>query len=113
MPAGLAVRSITSAYAGAALAPKDQRVLGAAVALGTARDPSVRKRLSMPPSVMTSLAPHRAVARPPCCGQVEQLVGDNHDHNDQQSVDERHIGIEHCVTYGRAECDHQQELDGR
>jgi len=36
IPIGLAVRSITSAYAGAALAPKDQRALGAAVAVGTA-----------------------------------------------------------------------------
>ncbi|WBH17957.1 DUF4126 family protein [Sphingomonas radiodurans] len=33
---GLAVRSVTSAYAGAALAPKGSRVTGAAVALGTA-----------------------------------------------------------------------------
>ena len=36
VPIGLAVRSITSAYAGAALAPRDQRALGAAVAVGTA-----------------------------------------------------------------------------
>ena len=36
VPIGLAVRSITSAYAGAALAPKGQRITGAAVALGTA-----------------------------------------------------------------------------
>lgn len=36
VPIGLAVRGITSAYAGAALAPRDQRALGAAVALGTA-----------------------------------------------------------------------------
>jgi len=36
VPVGLAVRSITAAYAGAALAPRDQRVLGAAVAVGTA-----------------------------------------------------------------------------
>ena len=36
VPIGLAVRSVTSAYAGAALAPKGQRVTGAAVALGTA-----------------------------------------------------------------------------
>lgn len=33
---GLAVRSITAAYAGAALAPRDRRVLGAAIAVGTA-----------------------------------------------------------------------------
>ena len=36
VPIGLAVRSITAAYAGAALAPKEQRALGAAVAVGTA-----------------------------------------------------------------------------
>lgn len=36
IPIGLAVRSITAAYAGAALAPKDQRVFGAAVAVSTA-----------------------------------------------------------------------------
>lgn len=36
VPIGLAVRSITSAYAGAAVAPKGQRVTGAAIALGTA-----------------------------------------------------------------------------
>lgn len=36
VPVGLAVRSITAAYAGAALAPRDQRVLGAVVAVGTA-----------------------------------------------------------------------------
>ena len=35
-PIGLAVRSVTAAYAGAALAPKDRRVLGGAVAVGTA-----------------------------------------------------------------------------
>ena len=36
VPIGLAVRSITSAYAGAALAPRNQRALGAAVAVGAA-----------------------------------------------------------------------------
>jgi len=36
VPIGLAVRSITAAYAGAALAPRDKRVLGAAIAVGTA-----------------------------------------------------------------------------
>lgn len=36
VPVGLAVRSVTSAYAGAALAPRDKRLLGAAVAVGTA-----------------------------------------------------------------------------
>lgn len=36
VPIGLAVRSVTAAYAGAALAPKDKRVLGATVAVGTA-----------------------------------------------------------------------------
>lgn len=36
VPIGLAVRSVTAAYAGAALAPRDRRVLGAAVAVGTA-----------------------------------------------------------------------------
>lgn len=36
VPIGLAVRSVTSAYAGAALAPRDQRALGAAVAVGAA-----------------------------------------------------------------------------
>ena len=36
VPIGLLVRSITSAYAGAALAPRDQRALGATVAVGTA-----------------------------------------------------------------------------
>ena len=36
VPIGLAVRAVTSAYAGAALAPKNQRALGAAVAVGTA-----------------------------------------------------------------------------
>lgn len=36
VPIGLVVRSITSAYAGAALAPRDRRVLGGAVATATA-----------------------------------------------------------------------------
>lgn len=36
VPIGLAVRGITAAYSGAALAPRGQRVLGAAVAVGTA-----------------------------------------------------------------------------
>ncbi|WP_231746497.1 DUF4126 domain-containing protein [Sphingobium baderi] len=36
VPIGLAVRSITAAYAGAALAPRDKRVLGGAIAVGTA-----------------------------------------------------------------------------
>jgi uncharacterized membrane protein len=36
LPIGLAVRAITSAYAGAALAPRDQRVAGAAIAVGAA-----------------------------------------------------------------------------
>lgn len=36
VPIGLLVRSVTSAYAGAALAPRDQRFVGAAVAVGTA-----------------------------------------------------------------------------
>ncbi len=36
VPIGLAVRGITSSYAGAAMAPKDQRALGAAVAVGAA-----------------------------------------------------------------------------
>jgi len=36
VPIGLAVRAITSAYAGAALAPRDQRVAGAAIAVGAA-----------------------------------------------------------------------------
>lgn len=36
VPAGLAVRAITSAYAGAALAPRDQRAAGAAIAVGAA-----------------------------------------------------------------------------
>ncbi|MGP7794441.1 DUF4126 family protein [Sphingomonas sp. CLY1604] len=36
VPIGLAVRSVTAAYAGAAVAPRDRRVLGAAVAVGTA-----------------------------------------------------------------------------
>ena len=36
VPIGLAVRSVTAAYAGAALAPRDQRALGALVAVGTA-----------------------------------------------------------------------------
>jgi uncharacterized membrane protein len=36
VPIGLATRSVTAAYAGAALAPRDRRVLGAAVAVGTA-----------------------------------------------------------------------------
>ena len=36
IPIGLAVRSITAGYVGAALAPKGQRSLGAAVAIGTA-----------------------------------------------------------------------------
>jgi uncharacterized membrane protein len=36
VPIGLAVRSITSAYAGAALAPKGQRATGAAIAVGAA-----------------------------------------------------------------------------
>lgn len=36
VPIGLAVRSITAAYAGAALAPRNQRVAGATLAVGTA-----------------------------------------------------------------------------
>ena len=36
VPIGLAVRTITSAYAGAALAPRNQRVTGAALAVGAA-----------------------------------------------------------------------------
>lgn len=36
VPIGLAVRGITAAYAGAALAPRDKRVLGAAIAVGAA-----------------------------------------------------------------------------
>ena len=36
VPIGLAVRSITAAYARAALAPRDRCVLGAAIAVGTA-----------------------------------------------------------------------------
>ena len=36
VPAGLAVRSITAAYSGAALAPRDKKALGAAVAVGSA-----------------------------------------------------------------------------
>jgi len=36
VPIGLAVRAITSAYAGAALAPRDKRWQGAAIAVGTA-----------------------------------------------------------------------------
>ncbi len=36
VPIGLAVRSITAAYAGAALAPRERRVLGAAIAVGAA-----------------------------------------------------------------------------
>ncbi|WP_375450741.1 DUF4126 domain-containing protein [uncultured Devosia sp.] len=36
VPIGLAVRAMTAAYAGAALAPRDRRTLGAAVAVGTA-----------------------------------------------------------------------------
>lgn len=36
MPAGLVVRGITAAYAGAALAPRNKRVLGAALAVGAA-----------------------------------------------------------------------------
>lgn len=36
VPIGLAVRGITAAYAGAALAPRDRRIAGAAVAIGAA-----------------------------------------------------------------------------
>jgi len=36
VPIGLLVRSITSAYAGAALAPRDKRAIGAALAVGAA-----------------------------------------------------------------------------
>lgn len=36
VPIGLAVRAVTSAYAGAALAPRGSRALGATVAMGTA-----------------------------------------------------------------------------
>ncbi|WEK05445.1 MAG: DUF4126 domain-containing protein [Candidatus Devosia phytovorans] len=36
VPIGLLVRAVTSAYAGAALAPKNERALGAALALGSA-----------------------------------------------------------------------------
>lgn len=36
LPIGLAVRSVTAAYAGAALAPKDKRWLGATIAVGSA-----------------------------------------------------------------------------
>jgi len=36
VPIGLTVRSVTAAYAGAALAPKDKRAIGAALAVGSA-----------------------------------------------------------------------------
>ena len=36
VPIGLAVRTITAAYAGAALAPRGERALGAAIAVGSA-----------------------------------------------------------------------------
>ena len=36
VPIGLAVRTVTAAYAGAALAPRDRRVVGASVAVATA-----------------------------------------------------------------------------
>lgn len=36
MPIGLVVRGITAAYAGAALAPRNRRTLGAAIAVGAA-----------------------------------------------------------------------------
>jgi uncharacterized membrane protein len=36
VPVGLAVRSITAAYAGAAVAPRGRRLLGGAIAVGTA-----------------------------------------------------------------------------
>ena len=36
VPVGLAVRGVTAAYSGAALAPRDKRLLGASVAVGTA-----------------------------------------------------------------------------
>ena len=36
VPIGLATRAVTAAYAGAAVARKDRRALGAAVAVGTA-----------------------------------------------------------------------------
>lgn len=36
VPAGLVVRSITAAYAGAAVAPRGRRLLGGAIAVGTA-----------------------------------------------------------------------------
>lgn len=36
IPVGLAVRAVTAAYAGAALAPRDQRAAGAAIAVATA-----------------------------------------------------------------------------
>ncbi|MBD8064186.1 DUF4126 domain-containing protein [Devosia sp. PTR5] len=36
VPIGLAVRAATAAYAGAALAPRNQRALGATIAVGTA-----------------------------------------------------------------------------
>jgi len=36
VPIGLAVRTITAAYAGAALAPRGERVAGAVIAVGTA-----------------------------------------------------------------------------
>ncbi len=36
VPIGLLVRAITSAYAGAALAPRNKRAMGAALAVGTA-----------------------------------------------------------------------------
>lgn len=36
VPVGLATRAVTAAYAGAALAPGDRRLLGGAVAVGTA-----------------------------------------------------------------------------
>ncbi len=36
VPIGLVVRGVTAAYAGAALAPRDQRVLGATLAVGAA-----------------------------------------------------------------------------
>lgn len=58
VPIGLAVRSITAAYAGAALAPRDRRMAGAMVAMGTALAASyIAGACAVPPCVGSGRQP--------------------------------------------------------
>jgi hypothetical protein len=44
---------------------------------------------------------------------IEQLVRQNDNGNNQQRVNQGHIGVKHCIADGRTQRNHEQELDGR